>query len=889
MQGDEVIYKIALAAYFHDIGKLAQRAKASKEQNEVVFHIDKDFFEENKRRYLPFYDGKYTHLHALYTAAFINYIEKLLPKEFNYENWGLQETFIDLAASHHKPDTPLQWIIAIADRVSSAFERTEFEKYNKEPDSEDYWKIRLIPLFEEISFDDNTKQSLEDFNYIYSLEELHPLSIFPKEINTKDKSALKNEYNELFFNFICGLEKIEHKNNIPLWFEHFDSLFMIYASNIPSATFNVIPDTPLYDHSKMTSALATALYLYHNENKSFNLESIKDYASPKFAIVQGNFYGIQNFIFSDSSGTFASAAKLLRGRSFLVSLLSELIAHWVCEELNLTPSSIIFNAAGQFTIIAPNIQDTINKIKLIEEKINEWLYGDYYCETSFGLIYQEASCDDLINEQKYNEMWNNIRKKIQKKKYQKIDIEKYCGPIQDYLDRFDNKLGKKICPFCAKRPSSRECEDDKYLGDIKSSCKVCRDQIFIGHNLVKSYRIAIIDSSADIQDEKLFEPLLGKYQIIFIKRDEEKDKVGKYIKHAKLIKYWDISLPSKDQSISKDIAVKWINAYVPKYDEKDEKDPRYDLDIESKENKDELLKKIKDKDLKTFNHIALTSINYHEDNGKRVFEGVEALGILKADIDNLGKIFSMGFKKKSLSKTAFLSRQINIFFSFYIPYLLKTNENFKDIYTIFAGGDDLFLLGPWNAIIQFAEFITKEFNSYVCKHEQITLSIGIAVCKTNEPIYTYAYRSEASLKSSKETKGKNSITLFNEIVNLKDNFLDLKTIKDKLEQWYNKEYINNAMLFRFNNFIKDAQTEKDIMERKIKEITISELDSLKWRALFKYIIARNAAKNYKQNEREEAIKEIEEVAKWLASYGSKFKIPLWQLIYNKRKIREVKL
>ncbi len=889
MQGNEAAYKIAIAAYLHDIGKFAERAKASKDKDEVGFHIDEAFFLEKQKQYLPCYDGKYTHIHAIYTAAFIDHIEKYLPKEFNYENWGLQESFIDLAASHHKPDTPLQWIIAIADRVSSAFEREEFEKYNKEINARDYRKIRLIPLFEGISYDEEKKDiSLESHNYVYPLKELHPLNIFPKEKSIQNETNLEDEYKDLFFNFICGLEKLEHRNNIPLWFEHFDSLFMIYAANIPSATVNVIPDTPLYDHCKMTSALATALYLYHEENKSFDIEDIKNYDLQKFLIIQGNFYGIQNFIFSEGSTTTSGASKLLRGRSFQVSLMSELIAHMICDELNLTSSSIVFNAAGQFTIIAPNTQNSINKIKLIEEKINDWFFTHFYCETSFGIIYQEASCNDLINEDKYNALWNNIRKKIQIKKFQKIDIEKYGGVIQDYLDRFDNTLDKKLCPFCGKRPSSRECEGDKYLGDIKSSCKICRDQIFIGHNLVKSYRIAIIDSTADIKDEKLSEPLLGKYQIIFIKRDEAKDKIEKYIRHAQLIKYWDISLPSKDVSISKDIAVKWIDAYVPKHDEKDEKDPRYDLILESEEERNELLNKIKNKDSKTFNDIALAAINYDGKNG--IFEGLEALGILKADVDNLGKILSKGLKKKNLSKTAFLSRQINLFFSFYIPYLLNTDERFKNIYTVFAGGDDLFLIGPWNTIIDFAEEIANKFKSYVCENKQITLSIGIAICKTSEPVYIYAEKSENALKLSKAAEGKNSITLFNETINLKDDFNEFKKLKDKLEEWYNKKYINNAMLFRFNHFIKDAQKEKDIIEKKLYEISIGELESLKWRALFKYTTIRNVArdKEYTEEQREEAIKEVQEVAKWIADYGSKFKISLWQLIYNKRKYKEVK-
>jgi len=889
MKEKETIFKIAIAAYFHDIGKFAERAcvshKRDREDIEVGFHKDDDFIYQNRQKYQPFYNGRYTHLHAVYTAAFIDHIEKLLPKEFNKENWGLQDSFIDLAASHHKPETALQWIIAIADRISSAFEREEFENYNKEIGVKDFRNARLLSLFENISLSDGKedKKSLEQYKYFYTLKELNPYSIFPAQ-KTEEKGDLSHEYRELFFNFISGLEKLQHKNNIPLWFDHFDSLFRIYASNIPAATVGTLPDISLYDHSKTTSALATALYLYHYYN-SFDEESIKNYEIPKFLIIQGDFYGIQKFIFPERGITPYAAAKLLRGRSFQVSLISELIAHMICEELNLTPASIIFNAAGQFTIIAPNIQQAKDKIKIIENNVNEWFYKNFYSESSFGIIFQEASSNDFIKDERYDALWKQIRNKLKIKKFQKIDIEEYGGAIIDYLDKFNNTLDEPLCPFCGKRPSAKECERDKILGDIKSSCKICRDQIFIGKNLVKSFRIAVLDLQADIKDEKLKEPLLGKYQIIFIKSEDEINNIQYYIKHSQLKTYWDISIPSESNSISKDIAIKWINAYVPKYSEEDEKDARFDELYKNNEKaKNDLKAAIKQQDVKSFNDIAIASLNLCEKNEHKILEGIEALGILKADVDNLGDIFGRGLKKKNLSKSASLSRQINSFFSFYIPFLLNTNKEFKNIYTVFSGGDDLFLIGPWNKIIKFAEYITDKFREYVCYNEDITLSIGIALCQTNEPVYIYAEKSDEALKASKAIDGKNSITIFNETAKLKDEFSQLQEKKKKLEDWLSKNYINNAMLFRVNYFIEQAQKEKAILTKKIKKINISDFESLKWKSLFKYSIARDVAQGYKGNEREAAIKEVEELGKWLSDYDAKLKIPLWQLIYERRKI-----
>gem|GEM_PF-2608971 len=135
---DDTIYKIAIAGFFHDIGKFAERAG-------MLF--ENGYIEKNADLYQPAIKGRYTHRHALYTAAFIERYENVLPAQFNQNQWGLGDSFINLAAMHHKPETNLQWIIAIANRVSSGFDRRKFDTYNEAIDVKDYTKTRLISIF----------------------------------------------------------------------------------------------------------------------------------------------------------------------------------------------------------------------------------------------------------------------------------------------------------------------------------------------------------------------------------------------------------------------------------------------------------------------------------------------------------------------------------------------------------------------------------------------------------------------------------------------------------------------------------------------------------------------------------------------------------------------
>lgn len=420
---DETVYKIAIAGFLHDIGKFAERAHRQNirlDSSEAGFYPDEKFLNDNTDLYQPHFQGKYTHRHAVYTAAFIDYIEKLLPKQFNKGEWGLGDSFMNLAAGHHNPKTPMQWIIAIADRVSSGFDRDEFENYNKEIGIKDYKKTRLLTIFEGINTDGEWREDkIESYGFRYPLRELSPKNIFPvdsEEYRALDSEQASKEYSDLFFNFIASLEKLIHKQNIPLWFEHFDSLFMIYASHIPAATVGkVVPDVSIYDHSKTTAALASAIYLYHKQKGTLlETEKIKDYDEKKFLIVSGDFYGIQNFIFSEGGSTNKALAKLLRGRSFTVSLISELAADMLCKEIGLTTASIVLSAAGKFTIIAPNTEDTKDKVITVEDNINKWLIKNFYGESSMGIAFIEASCNDFTSK-RFSVLWEGLAKELERK------------------------------------------------------------------------------------------------------------------------------------------------------------------------------------------------------------------------------------------------------------------------------------------------------------------------------------------------------------------------------------------------------------------------------------------------------------------------------------------
>src|SRR5699024_9708251 len=198
---------------------------------------------------------------------------------------------------------------------------------------------QLTSLFENINLTFN--KHTNNKQYFYPIQALTAESIFPTKEKTSD---IEKQKKVLLQNFMQVLAKIphSHKENLVLWLDHFDTALQCFFSSLPSVYTAEISQ---YDQLKTTVAIATALVLADEQNK----------AKP-FLLIQGDFFGIQDFIFSGGRETNKRAAKILRGRSFQVSLFTELAALKVLEACELPSTSQLMNAAGKFLIVAPNTE-----------------------------------------------------------------------------------------------------------------------------------------------------------------------------------------------------------------------------------------------------------------------------------------------------------------------------------------------------------------------------------------------------------------------------------------------------------------------------------------------------------------------------------------------------
>lgn len=866
---DPTVLKITAAGILHDIGKF---------MDDSILDIPKEYVRDHADLYQPFYQGRHTHIHAVYTAAFIEFMKDWLPPEFQDPSWGEGDPLVNLAAAHHRPETPMQWIIAMADRISSGLDRLRYEQLSQRTSWKDYKKVRLLPLFESIRIQGQKDEvGKEEFSYALPLRRATAEDIFPgkrTEIEPSDTSQAEEEYRKLGEDFVDALKGLCHREiSCALWLEHFESLLMEYASSIPSdRSGDILPDVSLFDHSKTTAALAAALFLYHQQTHSLNVRAVQDEAEKKFLLINGDFYGIQEFIFGGYGEARRYRSKLLRGRSFAVTMLSELAAALMCQKLGLHFISVVLNAAGKFTLLAPNTKSARERLQEVEEEINRWLMRFFLGQNTVGISVVEAAPRDFISGN-FPDLWERATKALIEKKSTRIDLDKYGGPIHGYLDGFDNTLTPPLCPLCGKRPSDKEASMSDYVHDLGSACKICRDHIYLGTNVVKNRYVAVLwsqNGGSARGEGRLLEPLLGTYQVIFPKGDLEKET-----QERRLFKHWDLWGGMEEQG---DLGVtrKWHRGYVPLYEKRHLADERFRKTV-SAESLQHREGEIRIGDPMTLNHISVSALRPKEEGGG--WQGTDALGILKADVDHLGLILACGLppERLTLSRLSTLSRQLNQFFSLYLPDLLE--KSFGEVYTVFAGGDDLFLIGPWNTIMELALCIHDSFSRYVCMNPEVHLSAGITLHRPHTPLDRLAQAVNTSLESSKRG-GRDRITVFGETATWEE-FQRLREVGHRLEEWLDSHIITKGMVYRLLDLIEMAAREGRIV--RADRINLEEMVCTKWRSYLAYSCERNVARRLREDRKEEVVSQVAGLlGTWIHEYRGKLKIPLWQILYDRR-------
>ena len=170
--------------------------------------------------------------------------------------------------------------------------------------------------------------------------------------------------------------------------------------------------------------------------------------------------------------------------------------------------------------------------------------------------------------------------------------------------------------------------------------------------------------------------------------------------------------------------------------------------------------------------------------------GIKRLGVLRADVDNLGQAFVGGFseERETFSRSAAFSRKLSLLFKYHINYILENGEYFitadrndknRGASIIYSGGDDLFIVGAWKDIIEFSVDLHRAIKNYT--QGKLTISAGIGIYPDKYPISYIADEVGRLEDCSKNVDGKNAVTLFDrEFAFGWDDFID-KVLEEKFK------------------------------------------------------------------------------------------------------------
>ncbi|MCR5021640.1 type III-A CRISPR-associated protein Cas10/Csm1 [Ruminococcus sp.] len=582
------------------------------------------------------------------------------------------------------------------------------------------------------------------------------------EINYPSQADKK--YSEEFYGRVVdGLK--DSLRGIEYSAEYINSLcevFEAYTSFIPSSTNSgELRDISLYDHVKLTAALALCIfdYLKSEHIVEFRKELYENseafYDKKAFLLYSADISGIQNFIYNIGS---KSALKGLRARSFWLELAVESAVDDLLDRLSLARCNVMYVGGGHTYLLLPNTENVRSEIARFEKELNLWLIDNFGAELYIGGGYSECSANSLRNKPdgSYGNIFTEVSRKISSAKvnrYTAQDMIKLNTPIPE------SDKGRE-CVICRR--------SDRLVKYKEDCCEVCRSLIALSDSIIGDNSFFTVLTKKPEAGDSVILPF-GRY----LTADNENQLTTRMGNDSTYLRSYVKNKMYTGKRLASRI---WVGDYC------------------------------KEKDFAQFIEKC---------------QGIKRLGVFRADIDNLGQSFVNGFSSEynTISRTSELSSKLSLFFKHDINTILNEPKfklyhdlaDDREITIVYSGGDDVFAVGSWEDIIGFAVDLRESFKKFSLG--TLSISGGIGIFPEKYPIYEMASATgdlEDISKKMKDQNGnsvKDSITLFDESGCYRwDTFTEivvgekLKTLRDFLDD--NKEK-GKAMLYNMLSLIRE--------------------------------------------------------------------------------------
>lgn len=693
------------AALLHDIGKVCYRAESTGNHSSAGFEYLKKYLEP----------GKETDL--------------LLSCVLNHHAAQLKKTTVS--------DDALCYLVYEADNIAAGTDR----RTNEGSEHGFNAKACLESVFNLLGEDGAGKGSL-------LLKEFDP----EKAINYPSAATKVDASTGDYANIIAVLDSNFQRGSLSSM-EPNELLKILEGALtfVPSSTaVGEVCDISLYDHQKITAAVACAMQEYFEE------EGINDYKAycfgsknqsfretEAFLLVSGDISGIQEFIYSIPS---AGALKSLRGRSFYLELLLENVVDEILEALSLSRANLIYTGGGHFYLLAANTAKTKQVIEDFQKKLDGWFLERYGTRLYLALAYEACSPNELMSEGSKSEsgtgsVFKRLSRKLSKKKLARYDSESLTDLFEHSSPHNKNINGERECGIChisSRKLGSYSARDSELM-----VCASCNNMYELGSKVLSS-DLAIVVS--DWESEKAVE-VFGYLRKLYI-YPLGLNETDSFAKEHPVTRIYVKNEFLTGNALATHL---WVGDYITRNAQGQAAD---------------------------FAELAAMS-----GGGAG---GINRLGVLRADVDSLGAVFEAGFYKENLkdhnryatlSRYAALSRQLSLFFKHYInqlctgkltgldkgevlPFRLFDAEKSKNrkVDIVYSGGDDVFMVGAWDDLLEFAVDLRRALTKFT--GGKLTFSAGLGLFNAAFPVSQMARLTGLLEDNAKSNKGKNSVALF---------------------------------------------------------------------------------------------------------------------------------
>jgi CRISPR-associated protein Csm1 len=687
---------LVLGAALHDIGKVVLRADAPAARHRARAycqasppHTDFSACRDCQRQY--------RYLHALVGAVVL---QDLLPAD-------LAGPVSALVGAHHAPDEygRRARIVALADRLSAS-ERAASEEASDH--------LHLRSLLTRLHPEGRSPGHPDRFFPLRRLT-LDRAALFPQAVPADDPPTA---YQRLWAALQADLQTLRDLyGDRPAAYT--TSLFGLLQTTlwaVPAAAYHDLADISLYEHLRLTAAFAAALERAGVPDDLLARALAQDPAATTalaFDLIAGDLSGIQDFLYTLTS---RAVARGLRGRSFYLDLLTDLVAHWLLARLDLPVCNLLYAGGGRFYLLAPPVPEATfaDWRRTLAGAFLERFEGRLY----LALTRRRLTAHAIMAGQRYSQVFaQEIGQALARAKDRRFAELPPDTLARTLFAPLGSGEPESLCAICGREGATLPLGQTDPNGLERRQCPVCADLAELGRDLA-SARYLVVTRAAETAPPSGLWPFLG-WQVHLTRTPR---LLADAASAERLVL---LEPPPGLAALAADLPprpppVGW--RLLPRITPWDPTAPGEIADFES---------------------LAQRS------------QGAALLGLLRMDVDNLGRLFSRGLGETvSPARLATLSFLLRLFFEGWVGQVCLAVEGAADwrevrcLYVLYAGGDDLFIVGAWDRLPEVAARLRADFAAFT-GNPDLTLSGGIVLVPPKLPLYQTARQAREALEAAK--------------------------------------------------------------------------------------------------------------------------------------------